>query len=268
MTENDEFDVAIDGYFAIVPEWVIDAEISDRAVRLYARLRRHAGPSLTAARPSRAKLAVKLRTSVKSIDRALRELEDVGAVTIRHRWSDPQGKEYVFARDLDHPIPAPSGYVIHNVPSVPNREGGGVTGDATPRDTGDQTVGTPVTPPVGTPVGVGVGTPVTHERESFETEVKDLGAPSASHTSESHSKQRKRRATRLPDDWAPTDTHRRYCGERGINLEHEAHNFRLHAEENDRRAVVWNAAFARWLMNARPTRTATGTSETGRLWQD
>ena len=268
MTETDEFDVSIDGYFAIVPEWVIDAEISDRAVRLYARLRRHAGRSLTAARPSRATLAEKLHTSVKSIDRALRELEESGAVTIRHRWSDPQGTEYVYVRDVDHPIPAPSGYVIHNVPAVPNPQGGSDTSDATPRDTGDQTVATPVTPPVGTPVGVGVGTPVTHERESLETEVKDLGAPSASHTSESDSKTRKKRATRLPDDWTPTDTHQQYCQERGLNLGHEAHNFRLHAEENDRRAVVWNAAFSRWLMNSRPRTAPAGSSETGRLWQD
>lgn len=263
MTETDEFDVAIDGYFAIIPEWVVYAEVSDRAFRLYAVLRRHANNRLMS-RPSRAKLAERLRTSIKSIDRALRELEAVGAVTIRHRWSNPQGTEYVFHKDVDHPIPAPSGYLLHNTPALVNSEGGSDTGDATPGDTGDQTVGTPVTPPLGTPVTGGVGTPVTHEPKPLEPEVKESGARTPKPSSD---KQRKRPAHRLPDDWTPTDTHRQFCTDRGIDIGAEAFRFRCHAEENDRRAVVWNAAFSRWLTNARPRPTA-GASESGRLWQD
>lgn len=63
---------------------------------------------------------------------------------------------------------------------------------------------------------------------------------------------RKRPATRLPDDWQPTDTHREREAD-GIDVDHEAAKFRLHAEANGRRQVNWNAAFSQWLLNARPT---------------
>lgn len=79
---------------------------------------------------------------------------------------------------------------------------------------------------------------------------------------------RKRPATRLSGDWTPTDQHKRTAAARGLNLEQEATKFRLHAEENDRRAVVWNAAFSRWLENARPRTSNSGKDETGRIWQD
>lgn len=63
---------------------------------------------------------------------------------------------------------------------------------------------------------------------------------------------RKKPATKLPDDWKPTEAHweRRHDG---IDIETEAEKFRLHAEANDRRQVNWNAAFSQWLLNARPT---------------
>lgn len=63
---------------------------------------------------------------------------------------------------------------------------------------------------------------------------------------------RKRPATRLSDDWEPTDQHREKRRD-GIDVEREAAAFRLHAEANDRRQVSWNAAFSQWLLNARPS---------------
>ncbi|MBN0040198.1 hypothetical protein JN535_08465 [Cellulosimicrobium cellulans] len=68
------------------------------------------------------------------------------------------------------------------------------------------------------------------------------------------------RDTRLPATWAPTDEHRKRATELGLDLDREAQKFRLHAEENDRHAKSWNAAFTRWLINsaeyARRDRTA------------
>ena len=64
---------------------------------------------------------------------------------------------------------------------------------------------------------------------------------------------RKAPAKRLPEDWAPTDAHRKKAAELGVDLELEADRFRLHAEANDRRAVRWDAAFSMWLTNAKPT---------------
>lgn len=66
--------------WAQVPEWVICADISDRAVRLYAMLSRRANDDRRAF-PSRRYLAKNIRCSVKSVDRALEELVKIGAVT-------------------------------------------------------------------------------------------------------------------------------------------------------------------------------------------
>jgi len=63
---------------------------------------------------------------------------------------------------------------------------------------------------------------------------------------------RKRPATRLPDDWEPTEKHWERTRD-GIDVAREVQAFRLHAEANDRRQANWNAAFSQWLLNARPT---------------
>lgn len=164
----DEFEVVLDGYFAILPEWVLYAEISDRAVRLYAVLRRYAGDGLQKARPSRQKLADRMYTSLSSIDRALRELQAIGAVTVRNRWTNPALSSFSYIRDEDHQVRASNSYLLHHSP--PRSIGGVVTGDATPRATrgntsrgvvtGDDTVSSPVTR--------GVQSPVTHETEPVD----------------------------------------------------------------------------------------------------
>lgn len=86
------------------------------------------------------------------------------------------------------------------------------------------------------------------------TPTPNSSAPSGSVTESSRksgSASRKRPASRLPEDWKPTEKHweRRHDG---IDVETEAAKFRLHAEANDRRQANWNAAFSQWLLNARP----------------
>src|SRR5258708_3597514 len=78
-------------YWAKVPEWVLYASISDRAVRLYGVLARHAKSDGTGADPGRARLARLLRCSPSSLDRARRELEGINAIEVdRYRFT-PQG---------------------------------------------------------------------------------------------------------------------------------------------------------------------------------
>lgn len=76
-----------DNYFAIIPEWVLDhAKLSDGAVRLYGVLRRYADKDSMEAWPSVETLADRPpRTSERTIQRRLRELEHVGAITIKPR---------------------------------------------------------------------------------------------------------------------------------------------------------------------------------------
>ncbi len=73
-----------DGPFAIVPEWVIDSPVSDTALRLYCVLTRY-GNTSGHRMPSRATLATRLRKSTDTIDRAFRDLEQLGALTVEHR---------------------------------------------------------------------------------------------------------------------------------------------------------------------------------------
>ena len=71
--------------FAIVPEWVIDADVGDCAFRLYAVLLRY-GQSSGARMPSRATLARRLhKRSVDTVDRAMKELVALGAVRVERR---------------------------------------------------------------------------------------------------------------------------------------------------------------------------------------
>ena len=81
--------VVEDQRFAILPEWVITANISDGAFRMYSMLLRY-GNNSGVRMPSRALLAHRLHRSVDSIDRALRELVSAGTVRIQRRHSGHQ----------------------------------------------------------------------------------------------------------------------------------------------------------------------------------
>ncbi len=90
------------GPFAIVPEWLLDTDASDRAVRLYALLGRYAdreGSSF----PSRKSLAARLKCSVDSLDRARQELEETQALVVERRFTengDPTTNRYTIRRVL------------------------------------------------------------------------------------------------------------------------------------------------------------------------
>jgi hypothetical protein len=71
--------------FSIVPEWVLDADISDRAIRVYSILARYADNDTLQAFPSRETLAKRCRCHWRSIDRAVDELVTVGAIVKTHR---------------------------------------------------------------------------------------------------------------------------------------------------------------------------------------
>ena len=77
-----------DNFFAIIPEWVLYADISPQAVRLYGVLRRYADRDGSCF-PSRKRLASDLRMeSTKPVDRALKELITIGAITSEHRFTE------------------------------------------------------------------------------------------------------------------------------------------------------------------------------------
>lgn len=85
-----EAELILEDRFAIVPEWLLDAEIGDAAVRLYAVLIRY-GQSSGSRMPARSTLARRLRKrSTDSVDRAMKELVAIGAVRVEHRYAGSQ----------------------------------------------------------------------------------------------------------------------------------------------------------------------------------
>ena len=112
--------------FSILPEWVIDADISDRAVRVYAILARYADSETLQAFPSRETLAKRARCHWRSIDRAIDELVKLGAVTKTHRKNGEAYQSNI--------------YTLRRV----------LTGVSLPTDTGDESLLTGVALPTDT----------------------------------------------------------------------------------------------------------------------
>lgn len=84
--------VKADHYFAMIPEWVLYGNISCQAVRVFGCLHRFANSQTAKCHPSRATIARLCGISIKSVDRALNELIDCGAVTSKRRWLDSEGE--------------------------------------------------------------------------------------------------------------------------------------------------------------------------------
>ena len=119
--------------FSIVPEWVLDAGLTDRAIRIYALIARYADNDTLQAFPSRETLAERAGCSVKSVDRAIRQLVEAGALKKSHRMN---GDSYTSNLYTVKRIP-PRGVQFLTTLETPQSPGG---------DTGDARVGTPVTP--------------------------------------------------------------------------------------------------------------------------
>lgn len=104
MTDPEAVPIAADATFAIIPTWVLDADVSAQAIRLYCILRRYADATGYSF-PSRARLAERLHVKdVQTVDRALKELVGLGAVVVVPRYED--GRQIT------------SGYRLVSVPQV------------------------------------------------------------------------------------------------------------------------------------------------------
>lgn len=103
------------GRFTIVPEWLLNQNgVSGTGIALYCVLGLYADYATGKAHPSRKLLAERLGQSVSTVDRCLKELERVGAVSRFERFT-PKGD-----RDTN-------GYHLHRV--SPQVEGGAVTSE-------------------------------------------------------------------------------------------------------------------------------------------
>jgi len=108
--------------FAVIPEWLILEDVSDRAIRLYAVLVRHADKEHHA-HPSRRRLAKMVRCSESSLDRAMKELLSVGVMRVEKRRTE--GGDW----DVNEYILTPGGVTGEATGGVIDDQGGGVTTD-------------------------------------------------------------------------------------------------------------------------------------------
>jgi DNA-binding Lrp family transcriptional regulator len=82
-----------DNYFAVVPEWLIYSGVSAQAVRVYCVLARHADKDTTKSFPSHNRIAKLIGVSNSTVRNALKELIDLGAVVVEHRYDKESGHQ-------------------------------------------------------------------------------------------------------------------------------------------------------------------------------
>lgn len=122
-------EVQVSDYFAIIPEWILNANVSSNAVRLYCILHRFAN-SRGVAWPSRKTIADAMKCSTATVDRAKEELVEIGALTVHNRTTDagdPTSNLYVL-----HIRPVDNGDKSSPVPKglLTGEETGLLTSDA------------------------------------------------------------------------------------------------------------------------------------------
>ncbi|MDQ3326205.1 MAG: helix-turn-helix domain-containing protein [Actinomycetota bacterium] len=108
---TDAAELVLEDRFSMVPEWLLDADIGDCALRLYAVLLRY-GNTTGARMPARSTLAARLhKKSVDTVDRALVELVRFGAVQVENRFAGGQRLTNRYRIRTSHPgcvNPAPT----------------------------------------------------------------------------------------------------------------------------------------------------------------
>ena len=80
--------ITTDLRFSMVPAWLLDRSISDKALRLYAVLAGYADSETGQAYPGRTLLSRRMDCSVKTVDRAVQELLEIGAIKKQQRVKD------------------------------------------------------------------------------------------------------------------------------------------------------------------------------------
>ena len=90
--------------FSMIPEWILDSGISDKAIRLYCVLARYADNETHRAFPSRETLAKRMGCHAKSVDRAASELLKIGAVTKKQRHNSSLVYTLMMSRGVDNDV--------------------------------------------------------------------------------------------------------------------------------------------------------------------
>lgn len=224
------------GAFALVPEWVVYADISDRALRLYCRLARHADVK-GLSWPSRVRLANQLKCSLSSLDRAVTELADIGAVTIEARYDDGGQRSNLYTVVRLKPAGAAGAESVWIDPSSP--------------------VTTPPSHGCGPPLVTGDDQNESQGNESQENErTPSVLAPSSNDAPPKRALAKRQlpkdfEITPAMRDWAATHTP-------AVNVDAELEQFTDYHRANASTKADWVATWRTWMRNAKKWGGGTG----------
>lgn len=203
--------------FAIIPEWILCAEISAQAIRLYAVLNREATKAGRGrVHPSRRELADAMHVKQSTVDRALDDLQRIGALEVSARRVNRLGQT---SNDyLVRQIPKTAEQMMTPLPIYD--QGGVITGDEGPLLTGEQ----------------------PKDKSSSTKSSKDLKARAPSS-----------KRTRIDSDFWPTEQMLLDAREKfpGLELRRESEKFKVHYLANGAVMASWNKAWWSWLYKSR-----------------
>lgn len=97
VEDSTQTEIRSDGYFAIIPEWILDAEFSPSAIMVYLTLARYSNRQTRTCFPSKETIQQKSRLSPNTVSKALAELKEGGAISSkrRNRNGQPTSNVYV-----------------------------------------------------------------------------------------------------------------------------------------------------------------------------
>ena len=98
MSNEEQIEVKGKAY-AVIPEWILYSSVGPAAVRVFGVLGRHLGLH-EAAWPSRKRIASKIGCSLSTVDRAIDELEAIGAIKVEHQFAKKGRMRLVQCKDL------------------------------------------------------------------------------------------------------------------------------------------------------------------------
>jgi hypothetical protein len=241
----DEYHVVSDtGAFALIPEWVVYADISDRAFRLYSRLARYAD-ARGLAWPSRLRLASELKCSPSSLDRAVTELRDIGAVTVSARHDEGGQRSNLYTLIRLKPADAAGAETVDIRPSLADAAGvEGVWGDPSS--------------PVTTPPSHGWRPPLVtgdeqNESQLNETQMNDSTPTVLRPPSSNGETPRAKVKRQLPEDFELTPSMREWAAATvpGVDVDAEFPQFCDYHRANANTKANWVLAWRTWMRNAK-----------------
>lgn len=98
--------------FALVPDWVLRRGLNSTAIHLYVQMALAADGKTREAFHGHERLAALCGSSPSTVKRALRDLQQAGAVKIQARWVGQARQSNLYVLPLDDPLAAPG----HGVP--------------------------------------------------------------------------------------------------------------------------------------------------------